>query len=887
MFHVTLGSMHGFVARVMVGFAPFAACFALLGCASTAGSSGGAALAQSTLPCDVAARERARAAGLLAEGRLDRCIRVIRRADAMCPQSAPDTWETLMMALAEVGRADEARSVAAQIEKAAQASSESRGAAKRIVDKMSAPSSTSPDTKRAAEDAFAKATIARGNKRHGEAKKGFLEAWSLSKPNGRALYWAGMSAKELGDKAEAQKLFDRAMVELEITTGKPVIVEAPVYLGGSYWRGDAAAWSRDGRWFASAIGKVMTIRDRFLDFTEVLTFEPHEHEIRRLAISPDGSMVASVAADNALKVTRLHPRIEDIPGQWPEAHDVPLAFSSDGKMLDVGGRFFDLATGEPKGGNVPEAHPNVTFSPDGKTYASGAGDGGVYLSDSATGKHLHTFEGFNWFSLTSRDRTDHSNAKAVAFSPDGRMIVAGSDMESIFIWDVATGATKAELRHHGLDERASRNSLMFSPDGKKLVSHALGPRPVRLFDLETGAVVATEGGGEGAFWFSPDGKTLSLGRINGAVTEWDTSTGARISEELRPACNDMQIAVSPNGKTIAFGCPGDSLRLWNVEDGKTRIHPSGPRGRYTNDMSIAYSSDGHLFQLTKKNDVLHLLDVETGQKRTMNMAYQGRSITFSPETDTFATGIGDVIRLWRFDGRMRNLVGHEGPVGEVAFSPDGKTIASTSADNTVRLWDVATGAEKRKLEGHTNTVSFLRFSPKGDVFVSHSWDGSTRLWDVATGAQKELFQGCSRPVFSPDGTTLALACHPELRLWDVQKGSELRRLTNFKDSVMAFSADGEMLITFSSGNGLVHFWSSAGKALFALGFVAEHDVSILLSADDTPYVEIVGPDEDAARKRLRCRAGDSSYGFDLCRERFEAPGLLSKLRTGDRSYADP
>jgi parallel beta-helix repeat protein len=161
---------------------------------------------------------------------------------------------------------------------------------------------------------------------------------------------------------------------------------------------------------------------------------------------------------------------------------------------------------------------------------------------------------------------------------------------------------------------------------------------------------------------------------------------------------------------------------------------------------------------------------------------------------------------------IRTLSGHTGFVCSVAFSPDGKILASGSFDWTIKLWDVATGRELRTLQGHTSPVYSVAFSPDGKILASASGDNTIKLWDVATGTLLRTFKGHTYWVysvaFSPDGKVLASgSLDKTIKLWDVTKGTLLRTLTGHTRDVhsVAFSPDGKILAS-GSGDGTILLW---------------------------------------------------------------------------------
>ncbi len=394
------------------------------------------------------------------------------------------------------------------------------------------------------------------------------------------------------------------------------------------------------------------------------------------------------------------------------------------------------------------------------------------------------------------------DVQAVAFSSDGKYLVTAAWDKTVRLWDVATGEEVTRLTHE-----KEVNDVAFSSDGKYLVT-AAWDKTVRLWDVATSQEAArlTYEKEVNDVAFSPDGKYLAMAIGDKTLRIWDVKKRqevARLNHEKE--VND--VAFSPDGKYLATASD-KIVHFWNTNSYSEMKHIT----LTSNVLAIAFYPNSKYLATTNTDwqNTVQVGEIATGKLTTV-IPYNGsvKAIDFSPDGRHLATASADTTaRIWDLETRQQiRHIKHESDVQAVAFSPNSQYLATASADTTTKMWKVNTGGAVARMVHKgialSREVRAIAFSPDNKYLATGSRDATASVWEVTTG--KEIARMVSESdvwaiAFSPDGKYLATASFDRTaRVWEAQTGKEIIRVVH-KDTVWAaaFSPDGRYLVTASS-----------------------------------------------------------------------------------------
>ncbi len=285
-------------------------------------------------------------------------------------------------------------------------------------------------------------------------------------------------------------------------------------------------------------------------------------------------------------------------------------------------------------------------------------------------------------------RAHRSHVSAVAFSPDGQIVVSGSNDRTLRVWEVASG---------------------------NLLRTLAGPSDT-IFAVS----------------FILEGKEIATGSGDLDLLLWKVDNGRNYETLKGHSRGILALAYDVNNRILASGSGDKSVRLWKLPSNNLMYVLEGHRHAVR---SLAFSPDGRILASGSDDFTIKLWDARRG-RFTANILGHTDSVlalAFNPQGNILASGSEDsTIKLWEVSTNevINTLEGHTSWIRTLAFSPDGRFLVSGSVDRTIKIWEAATGEPLETLLGHSDWVKSVAFSPDGQLLASAGGDATVKLWDL-------------------------------------------------------------------------------------------------------------------------------------------------------------
>ncbi len=458
----------------------------------------------------------------------------------------------------------------------------------------------------------------------------------------------------------------------------------------------------------------------------------HESRIFRIAGAPDGKTLASCSMDGTVRLWDVASGKEVSQFPIDEKYGLDVSFSRDGKLLACGtftGAIYlwDLTSGRERWRTPSrqDAMSSVAFSPDGSELYTVRKE--ICVLDTANGKQKRSFP---------LPREMHH----LAVTSDGKRAAAIGDEPVVRLFDLSDGTPLNPNAGHA----EPIFGVAFAPDGKSLAT-ASRESVFRLWDASTGRRLKEFQGKAGSVAFSADGKTLATTAEFDSVSLWNVATDKRKQLEGAPMPTNGRIAFLQGQPPLLVCDVNGTLTVWDATNGKLmpQNYTKGPdplSSSVTHDLPFAVAGDGRTIAIDNKKRYgpIVLWDARSG-KELRATEVDASVLAISPDSRLLAalrTGAflpGEtgprLVLIDALTGKEKHKLPHTKYDLDAVFSPDGRMLAAADSSG-VRLWETASGQERRHFAGHEGPIRCVAFSPDGLKLASGSDDTTALIWDV-------------------------------------------------------------------------------------------------------------------------------------------------------------